>query len=464
MLEKQNIQDSKLWAFSLFGQCDLGDPRRVKRLVKFAATQAENPELSISSVCENESVAEGAYRLLKNDKIETLKFEEGPFLQVAEICQDQETILAIQDTTAVEITHLPLRKEVQEKGLPSGFSVHSTLMVDAQTGIPLGLIDQSRWRQKKDSVGGKKNLKDKKSAKWQSASERMLGRLKNPESVITVCDREADMFEFLNYNHSHGNRYIVRCNHNRRTKNSEKLFDEIDGLASIAEKTLTIQQRGPFEEFGRRREGRKKKSVELQISAGEVKILRPEDLKEGPKEIAVNVVLVKEAGNPEGLVWRIFTNESIDTPESVHTIVSYYERRWLIEDFQKCWKSGCKVEERALQTIDGLERFMIISSAIAVRILQLKHLAEACPNLSCEIMFSRAQWHSLHVLGGNKNAIPQTTPNLKWAYKSIGKLGGFKNSKQTGKIGWKTLWTGWQKFQDQWIGWQMAHAHLNIDL
>ncbi len=464
MLKKQNIQDSKLWAFSLFGQCNLGDPRRVKRLVKFAATQAENPELSISSVCENESVAEGAYRLLKNEKIKTQQFEEGPFLQVSELCQEQETVLAIQDTTSVEITHLPLRKEVQENGLPSGFSVHSTLMVDAQTGIPLGLIDQSRWRQKNNDIGDKIPTKEKKSAKWQAASQRMNARLKNPQSVITVCDREADIFEFLNYNCTHENRYIVRCSHNRKSKKNEKLFNEIDNLAPVAEKDLTIQQRGPFEEFGRRREGRKKRTVKLQISSGNVKILRPQDLKEGPKEISVNVVLVREAGNSDGLVWRIFTSEPVDTPEKAQTIVGHYEKRWLIEDFHKCWKSGCKVEERALQTIDGLERFMIISSAIAVRILQLKHLAEACPDLSCEVMFSKAQWRSLHVLSGNKTPIPQTTPNLKWAYQSIGKLGGFKNSKQTGKIGWKTLWTGWQKFQDQWLGWQMAHAHLNVDL
>lgn len=51
--------------------------------------------------------------------------------------------------------------------------------------------------------------------------------------VISVCDREADIKEYMKDKIHHGERFVVRARHNRKLDNSEsKLFDLMDKLSS----------------------------------------------------------------------------------------------------------------------------------------------------------------------------------------------------------------------------------------
>jgi hypothetical protein len=43
--------------------------------------------------------------------------------------------------------------------------------------------------------------------------------------------------------------------------------------------------------------------------------------------------------------------------------VDWYQCRWLVEDYHQCLKSGCRIEERQLQSVDGLMREL--SSVVA---------------------------------------------------------------------------------------------------
>jgi hypothetical protein len=47
-------------------------------------------------------------------------------------------------------------------------------------------------------------------------------------------------------------------------------------------------------------------------------------------------------------------------------IIGYYERRWLIEDYHKVWKSaGTRVEALRMQSRDNLTRMYVILAFIA---------------------------------------------------------------------------------------------------
>jgi hypothetical protein len=39
--------------------------------------------------------------------------------------------------------------------------------------------------------------------------------------------------------------------------------------------------------------------------------------------------------------------------------------------------------------------------------------------------------------------IPKTAPFARWAFYAIAKLGGFTDTKRTGRPGWDTIWHGW---------------------
>src|SRR3984893_4718113 len=169
MYNKKSIE----WAEERFGSCDLGDARRVARLVSYAAVQAENPEAATSAACVGKSAqAEGAYRFLRNDSVNVADIDEGAFDSVAAACEPLKVVLAIQDSTTVTVAHHPLRDGLRENGCAAGFIVHSTLMVDGINGQVIGLADQERWVRQKERPGKdtryERGYEDKESFKWQS--------------------------------------------------------------------------------------------------------------------------------------------------------------------------------------------------------------------------------------------------------------------------------------------------------
>ncbi len=94
--------------------------------------------------------------------------------------------------------------------------------------LPVGLIEQQRWSRATDTYGVKHQRKErpceeKESYRWQQASERMAERLGEIQKrAITVCDREADIWHYLHYKVSHGQRFVVRAAQNRRLERSTR--------------------------------------------------------------------------------------------------------------------------------------------------------------------------------------------------------------------------------------------------
>ncbi|MBI2379729.1 MAG: hypothetical protein HYV16_03100 [Gammaproteobacteria bacterium] len=55
-------------------------------------------------------------------------------------------------------------------------------------------------------------------------------------------------------------------------------------------------------------------------------------------------------------------------------------------------------------------------------------------------------------------AVPKTPPKLKWAYASIAKLGGFYDSKRTGRASWATLHLGLTRLDERVQGFNALRA------
>jgi hypothetical protein len=73
-------------------------------------------------------------------------------------------------------------------------------------------------------------------------------------------------------------------------------------------------------------------------------------------------------------------------------LVRFYELRGRVEEFHKAWKSaGTQVESFRLQTRNNLEKIIVITAFIAVRLLQLRELVGDKVNaksVSCEQYFN----------------------------------------------------------------------------
>ena len=109
-----------------------------------------------------------------------------------------------------------------------------------------------------------------------------------------------------------------------------------------------------------------------------------------------------------------------------------------------------------------MERLVTIHGFIATRILQLKFANELPDNSSCEQVLTSQAWKPLW-LKRIKTKLPDTAPNVKWAYQELAKLGGWKDTKRTGRASVKVLWQGWLKLQAILEGYELARS-LESDL
>lgn len=447
------LSDCYSWAKAIFGQASLGDLRRTRRLVTLAASLAQHTGLSVVKSASSSADIEGAYRLLRNPCVLPAAIAEAGFLATAKTARKYPLLLALEDTTTINFSHSGACGELGNTTTcpkTRGLLAHSVLLYAPDRARMVGLIDQQRWTRNTTEYGKKHQRKErpyeeKESVKWQTSSGLMAQRLGDVQSnVISVCDREADIWQYLEYKVSQGQRFVVRAAQNRRLENSPgKLFDLPDTLTPAGSHTLNVMQKG----------GRAARQAEMFVSYSPVSIRAPQ----GDKTVSLTYICCREA-EEDGACWHLLTSENVDNAAQARIIISYYERRWLIEEYHKAWKSGgtC-VESLRMQTRDNLERMMVVLSFIAVRVLALRQggLSEETLNDSCEQVLSPLEWKVLWVKQEGKE-LPKTAPNLKWAYLALAKMGRWHDSKRTGRAGWIVMWEGWFRLQDVVEGYRLA--------
>lgn len=448
-------ENPEAWANFIFGKAKLGDPRRTKRVVQVASDLAKNIGSSLANASENPAEIEGAYRLTRNDMISPDEIALAGFLQTDQIVEQRPLVLSIQDTTGLSYKHSvcnelgAVNSASQQSKNPVGRTLyaHSTLMIDANSEQVLGLAYQDYFYREKKVQGKSHKLQcrareDKESFKWQKAQEALSARMNSTSNLIDVCDREADIYEYLDHQINAKNRFLVRASENRLlNKPNGKVKDIIGSLDISGYYSVDIKQKG----------GRKQRTAKIGLSYEKIAIKKPQRAI-GQQEIQLNMIVCQEVNATdikEKLCWILYTTEEINNLEDARKIVRYYELRWRIEEFHKAWKTdGTNVEALRMQKRENLKRIAVITAFIAVRLLQLQDLAQnndQAKEIACTCSFSELSWRILWVRVENKKKRPNQPPSLHWAYYAVAKLGGWYDSKRTGRVGVKALWAGWLK-------------------
>lgn len=470
----EKISDAATWAAATFAASQLPDRRLHDRLISYGGAQAEEPAATTSAICKGDPAArEGAYRFLENPRVQPAGIELGPISKTKEDCAGRNVVLLIQDTTSASVKYRPLADEIRSPGSPTGFMVHSTLAVDGETGYPIGLLDQQRWiRIPKAAREGSaaKPTEPKESARWQDAAMRakevlVSGAAPIAGRMVSVADREADIYSLLRWHIDEGVGFVIRSRHNRAQSDSSgiRIWDSMDGFEFFGTREVTIPQRGAQGASlnQKARSARKKRIAKTELwGRRAVSIVDPQAV---GNPVIVNAVLVREVDPPDGeepLQWRLLTGEPVDTLQDVVRVVRYYEQRWTIEEFHKIWKTGCRVESRPLQDPETIERMLVITAAIGVRLLQLHRLTNAsnADDISCNEVLNEDEWRCLWATVETKAPMPTNPPAANWALRAIAKLGGWYDTKKTGRVGWQTIWRGWFKLQEYVVGWRAARS------
>src|SRR5207248_3223620 len=144
------------WATQQFGGCDLGDARRTKRLVKYAAQVAARPDASTPQQTKGWADCKAAYRLFSREET-TFEAVAHPHWKQTRACPPG-TYLLIGDTTEIEFG---IWRNVSGLGPTGngggrGFLLHSALMVDAHSEAIVGLAGQAIHHRQPRSKGDTK--------------------------------------------------------------------------------------------------------------------------------------------------------------------------------------------------------------------------------------------------------------------------------------------------------------------
>ncbi|MGB0760938.1 MAG: IS4 family transposase [Rubripirellula sp.] len=478
-----SLKNPQHWATRVFAGSVLPDERLQRRLVTYAAAQAENPASSTAAACGKDLAArEGAYRLLENERVVAEDMWQGPISYTVERCRGQKRILAIQDSSSVAVRSEQLREALQEEGSPTGMMIHTCIAVDPERREPLGILDHTQWirdpefeRKSTRRKKRKNRYTDKESYKWEAASRRIVQRFEGGEvRVKTVADREADIYEYLAFHQEQDLDFVIRASHSRRVKDTDSciqfIHDTVAQTAVLGERKVQVPQRGGQKASGgqKGRIARRKEGIVTEVRACQVQVQRPQYVDKTLAEtVTVHVVEVRskkvdpKSGKPS-LHWVLLCAEPVETFEQALREIEDYECRWLIEEFFKVCKTGCRLEMRPFQSVEPLERLLVIVLPIAIRILQLRVLQESDDGneIPCDKVLEDEQWQCLWV-GTEQGPWPTTAPSCRWAYYALGKFGAFHDTKGTRRIGWQTLWKGWEKLTERVVGFRLAKKALS---
>ncbi|HSR52475.1 MAG TPA: IS4 family transposase [Acidobacteriota bacterium] len=447
------------WSQDELSNAGLGDARLDARVVQVLNDFMSAPEGSIPRSSGGWPGAKAAYRLFDNAKMDPQVIIERHKLNVLERARGESLVLAIGDTTMLDHT-----SHINTDGLgPLGDLDHygllfqPTLMVTPQR-VPLGLIDLQTWVRSAEDFGksnekgaSKRPIEEKESVKWlQSleATERFQRDLQDEETrVIAVFDREGDVFEVLSEAAGPDTRsgLLVRVAWDRRVDVDHPQkhvwsFMEAQPLASTL--TVTVP----------RQPGSKERQATLAIRFAEVTI-RPPKGRPVPDRTPVRIfcVYAHEEDPPkhtEAVSWMLFTTEAVRSFDDACSVIHWYTCRWMVEIFFRILKSGCKAEERQLETLERLERCLTLDSIVAWRVLYLTTIGRELPDLPCSVVFEEHEWKGVWAFLEREVNVPEEPPPLQEVVRMIGRLGGHLGRKQDKEPGPMTIWRGLQRLPD----------------
>jgi hypothetical protein len=444
------------WAVMNFGNCQLGDKRRSQRLVRVAADVANNPSASLPDQMATWSDLKAAYNLFDCEDV-TFEAIAGPHWKLTRQ-RSAGRYLVIGDTTELDFGN---HRDVPGLGPTGngsgwGFLLHNALLVEAQTKEIFGVAGQTihyrpakKTKSRKKETSASKLKRHRESEVWGKVIDQ-IGQ--PPEGVewINVLDRGGDNFEVYCHLLQQHSGWVVRAG-----KLNRKVF------AGSAAKPMKLSKYlkqldliGTYELSLRARTQQPARTATLEVRVGSlqmpVPIQRSQWVRQlDPKPISMNVVYVVEVNPPadkEPITWVLLTSLPVTTFDEAWAVIEYYEARWLIEEYHKALKTGCRIQGRQLKTSRRLEALTALLSVVAVRLLQLKSIARTSPEVPAARVVPRVWLQMLKAARKGLNRVHDLT--IGQFYREVAKLGGFLGRKGDGEPGWITIWRGWEKLNN----------------
>lgn len=450
------------WAASELKHAQLGDPRRKKRLIRIVEDLAGQPGESVPTASGNRAATTAAYDFWNSPYIKPSDIRDAHAQKTLERIQqhDDNLVLAIQDTTNLDFTGHKATKGLGILDHPSsiGLKVHSCLVVTKQ-GVPLGLIDQKVWSRPVENKGiakqrRQKETKDKESQRWLDSCRQTEKLIPKSIQVVTVTDREGDIFDLFAQERSENSHLLIRAAHNRKVLDETKyLHQSISQVKPCG--TLSVEIHRNPEHHAR------VATLTLTTALFEIEPPRHHKQRSKLKPVNLQVILAQEENPPSGIKaisWLLLTTLDIKDFEQAVRCVRWYSYRWLIERYHYALKSGCGIEKLQLETARRIEMALATYTIVAWRLLWLTYHSRINPQQPCDTVLETHEWQSLCATIQKTPKPPKHPPSLRDAIRMIAALGGFLGRKSDGEPGIKTIWRGLRRLHDIALTWKLLHC------
>ena len=411
------------------GRCNFGDQRLTARALHIGDCLRLKYGQPLSQVFKNASELKRAYEFLANPRTSFKKVVESSHHQTANYVKNLPIILSIGDTTFLDYKNIKLKREdygpIGNGG--NGLILHTSLAVDPECGQPLGLLWEKVWKRAqtvkpKKKVNRARPFEEKESYKWVEAIKKVpeilaIASANNEQKVVHIFDREGDISEVFESVQKRSNcELLVRATHNR------SLCEQEDYLWNyVKQQPLQFEQEIELPKTDKR----KKRTAVLGVRFCPVKLRSPQRLKE-TDSFNIYAVYAEEINPPEGeeaISWMLLTTEVVDTIELAKKMLRWYSYRWLIEEYHKILKSGCKVESYRLGG-SSMEVLLGFLTRISSDLLRMTYLNRNHPESPASAILTPVQIKVLKAKS-SQTKMAKGVPTIKWAIEAIARLGGY---------------------------------------
>ena len=438
---------------AIFGNAELGDRRRTARLVTTFEQMRRHPGGTLPDKLSTPADLKALYRFCASESVthKTLVAAMRDYT-LDRIAAHDGPVLAVHDATELDYTTLEsLTGELAQigKGTHRGYICQNVIALDAQTGEVLGLLDQILHRRDKvpkgETLTEHRNRKTRESLLWGRGTE----HLPRDTRLIDVADQGASTFEFLEHETASGRRFVVRNGKVRKVRGGH----EPDGPKEyLKEYVQSLPELGCYTMDVQRQKGRKaRKQAEFAIRGGPILLLPPHAKHgfHGDDPLPLYVVYVSELNPPSGekpIEWMLLTNEPVVTLDDAWRVISWYERRWVIEEYHKAMKTGCRIEDLQFTAVERLQPAIALLWAVAMTLLTLRDASrrlDAATRPASKLF----ALEYIEVLSIQRYGRMRSDLTVHDFYFALARLGGHQNRKSDHPPGWLVLWRGWTKLQ-----------------
>ena len=461
---------------------NLGDKRRTRRAMALGLALSRIAGLSLPKLLTDEADLEAAYRFIRNDSCDCRELLAAHQRQTIERSLVHDEVVVAHDTTTLSYPQYWADKQRSNMaGLTSrtqGFFVHASFAIGGdERALPLGLVEARPFVHRSDIEEDEESLDfwDEEGGLFDNEKQRWFSNVAYADDLyaakgikpVHVMDREADSFGFLSWLVSNDMRFVTRGNTPRGAKVSGKLKEFGQVVAQLGERFDLRNGKSK-----KTNPPRKARTARLNVRAGKLMLngaksassasYSPGGFEAQPEQLELHLVEVTEPNPPadeQGVRWLLLTTEPIDTAEQVLQIVEWYRRRWLIEEYFKALKSGCRIQERQMESASNMLRILALLVPAAWRLLLLRAIATDMPKAHWSCVLTRLEFTLLTKRLPKARLREDAT--VEQVLRAVAKLGG--HLPRNGRPGWQSLHAGWRRLSDLAIGARIMGAEDAIN-